>query len=194
MAEKRPIVFDTSGANPQFQSLEATDTIALSALPMITSEKVASVSASALPGGIGVRPRNVIRDAGATTITIPDGVPRVRVDIIGAGGNFANGNPGGDGGLLIAWIDIGTDKRLIANVGRAPGITSVRSGITTLQVGAGGDGTASGAGSDGSGIGNTFQLAYTGLGIYAGLVEEYGRGAQDAGSPNGSDGAILVWY
>ena len=142
-------------------------TITVDAQGRITSASNAAISASAIPT------MNVLTSGTSATWTIPAGVTKVRVTVVGGGGSGggSNGGGGGAGGTAIKILtSLTPGNTLLYTVGGAGATSQVASGtqsITTVSAtggstGQGGGGSTVNGGN--GGIGSNGDLNFAGQG------------------------------
>ena len=142
-------------------------TITVDAQGRITSASNAAISASAIPT------MNVLTSGTSATWTIPAGVTKVRVTVVGGGGSGggSNGGGGGAGGTAIKILtSLTPGNTLLYTVGGAGATSQVASGtqsITTISAtggsaGQGGGGATVNGGN--GGIGSNGDLNFAGQG------------------------------
>jgi hypothetical protein len=123
-------------------------------------------------GGVGI---TATVYTSTTTFTIPAGVTKLKVTVVGGGGNggvngSVGGGGGGGGGTAIVWLTgLTPGNTLVATVGGVGGTSSIASGtqvITTASATGGGAGGSNGSGgTGGAGSGGTINIngGYGGL-------------------------------
>jgi hypothetical protein len=142
-------------------------------------------------------PNATVYASGSGTFTIPSGITRLKVTVIGGGGgggNRTDGGGGGGGGAAIKWLTSVTPGNTLAysvgaggaadNTGSTSSVSSGTQSITTISATGGTSSTGIGCGVGGAGSGGDLNISGN-----AGAYRGYNDGNSGGGSLYAGGGA-----